>query len=171
MAYPRSYPFLRLPRTSFQSCKHTSLSASTCFASRSSLPRFVARLGLSLGVLHLVSATAPLRFWLRTRLLLVALASSVTRSLSNTTQFPRRGLSHLHRPTLTPASSLLYALPLLMLLAIFRFKLCGVRSRRRVLICQMMRKPMLLLTTWLDATEMLRSIPLLVSDGPCGNHL
>jgi hypothetical protein len=28
-----------------------------------------------------------------------------------------------------------------------------------------------LLTTWLDAAEMLRSITLLVSDGPCGDHL
>jgi hypothetical protein len=40
MACPYSYPFLRLLRTSFQSYKHTSLSASTCFASRSSLPHF-----------------------------------------------------------------------------------------------------------------------------------
>jgi hypothetical protein len=47
-----------------------------------------------------------------------------------------------------PASSLLYAPPLLALLAISRFKLCGVRSRRRVLTCRMMRGPLLLLTIW-----------------------
>jgi hypothetical protein len=39
------------------------VSASTCFASRSSLPRFLTALGRSQGVLHLVSATAPLPFW------------------------------------------------------------------------------------------------------------
>jgi hypothetical protein len=35
-------------------------------------PTFLTVLGRSLGVLHLVSATAPLLFWLRTRLLRVA---------------------------------------------------------------------------------------------------
>jgi hypothetical protein len=71
-----------------------------------------------------------------------------------------------------PASSLLYAPPLLVPLAISWFKLCGVRSRRRVLTCRTMRGPLLLRTIWLNAAEMLRSTrSLLVSDGPCGNHL
>jgi hypothetical protein len=159
MAYPPSYPFLRLPRTSSQSYKPTSVSASTSFASRSSLPRFSTALGRSQGVLYLVSETAPLRSWLRTRLLWFALASSVTSSLSTTTQFSASrsvaSFAYSH-----PASSLLYAPPLLVLLAISRFKLCGVRSRRRVLTCRMMRGPLLLLTIWLDAAEMLRSTPL-----------
>jgi hypothetical protein len=159
MAYPRSYPFLRLPRTFFQSYKPTSVSASTCFASQSSLSRFLTALGRSLGVLYLVSATAPLRFWLRTRLLRVALASSVTSSMSTTTQFSEsRSIASSAYPS--PASSLHYAPSLLVLLAISRFKLCGVRSRRRVLTCRMKRRPLLLLSIWLDAAEMLRSTPL-----------
>jgi hypothetical protein len=160
MAYPRSYSFLRLPRTtSFQNYKPTLVSASTCFASRSSRPRFLTALGRSLGVLYLVSATAPLRFWLRTRLLRVALAGSVTSSLSTTTQFSAsRFVASSAYPH--PASSLLYAPPLLVLLATSRFKLCGVRSRRRVLTCRMMRGPLLSLTIWLYAAEMLRSTPL-----------
>jgi hypothetical protein len=154
MAYPLSYPFLRLPRTSFQSYKPTSVSASTCFASRSSHPRSPTALGRSLGVLYLVSATAPLSFWLRTRLLPVAWASSVTSSLGTTTQFSAsRSVVSSAYPH--PTSSLLYAPPLLLLLAISRFKLCGVRSRRRVL-----RGPLHLLAIWLDAAEMLRSTPL-----------
>jgi hypothetical protein len=118
-----------------------------------------ATLGRSLGVLYLVSATAPLRSWLRTRLLRVAWASSVTSSLSTTTQFPASrsvassAYSH-------PASSLLYAPPLLVLLAISQFKLCGVRSRQRVLTCRTMRGLLLLRTIWLDAAEMFRSTPL-----------
>jgi hypothetical protein len=59
-----------------------------------------------------------------------------------------------------PASSLLYAPPLFVLLAISRFKLCGVRSRRRARTCRMMRGPLLSRTIWLDAAEMLRSTPL-----------
>jgi hypothetical protein len=46
-------------------------------------------------------AFAFLAIWLRTRLLRVAWASSVTSSLSAATSFPRRGLSH-RRPTLIP---------------------------------------------------------------------
>jgi hypothetical protein len=159
MAYPRSSPFLRLPRTSFQSYKPTSVSASTCFASQSSLPRFPTALGQSLGVLYPVSATAPLRFWLRTRPLWVAWASSVTSSLSTTTQFSvSRSVASSAYPH--PASSLLYAPSLLVLLVISRFKLCGVRSRRRVLTCRTMRGPLLLRIIWLVAAEMLRSTPL-----------
>jgi hypothetical protein len=41
----------------------------------------------------------------------------------------------------------------LVLLVISRFKLCGVRSCRRVLTCRMMRGPLLLLTIWLDVAE------------------
>jgi hypothetical protein len=67
-ACPRSYPFPRLPRISFQSYKPTSVIASTCFASPTSLPSFLTALSRTLGGLHLVSATAPLFFWLRTRL-------------------------------------------------------------------------------------------------------
>jgi hypothetical protein len=59
-----------------------------------------------------------------------------------------------------PASSLLYAAPLLVLLAISRLKLCGVLSRRWVLTCRMMRGPLLLLSIWPDAAEMLLSTPL-----------
>jgi hypothetical protein len=140
MPYPRSYPFLRLPGTSFQSYKPISMNASNCCASRSFLPRFLTVLGRSLGILYLVSVTAPLHFWLRTRLLPVASASSVTSFLGTTTQFPRRGLL---RPRPHPASSLLYAPPLLVLFAISRFKLCGVRSRRHVLTCRMKRGPLL----------------------------
>jgi hypothetical protein len=107
----------------------------------------------------LVSATAPLHFSLRLRLLRAAWASSVTSSLSTTTQFSAsRSVASSVYPHST--SSLLNALPLLVLLAISRFKLCGVRSRRRVLTCPMMRGPLLLLTIWLDAAEMLRSTPL-----------
>jgi hypothetical protein len=109
----------------------TSFSASTYFASRSSLPRFLTTLGRSLGVLYLVSITAPLRFWLRTRLLWVALASSVTSSLSTTTWVSSsRSVAYSAYPH--PASSLLYAPPLLVLRTISRFNGCGVRSRRRV---------------------------------------
>jgi hypothetical protein len=56
--------------------------------------------------------------------------------------------------------SLLYAPPPLVLLVISRFKLCGVRSRRRVLTCRTVRGPLLLVTIWLGAAEMLRSLPL-----------
>jgi hypothetical protein len=49
-----------------------------------------------------------------------------------------------------PAPSLVCAPPLPVLLVISRFKLCGVRSRRRVLTCRMMRGPLLLVTIWLD---------------------
>jgi hypothetical protein len=149
---PSLVPFLYLPRTSFQSYW-----PSTSFASRSSLHRFLtALIGQSLGVLHVVSATAPLRFWLRTRLLWVAWASSVTSSLSTTTQFSasRSAASSAYSH---PASSLLYGLPLLVLLAISRLKLCGVRSRRRVLICRMILEPLFFLSIWLEAAEMLRS--------------
>jgi hypothetical protein len=59
-----------------------------------------------------------------------------------------------------PASSLPYAPPLLVLLAISRFKLRGVRSRRRVWTCRTMRGLLPLRTIWLDAAEMLRSTPL-----------
>jgi hypothetical protein len=61
-----------------------------------------------------------------------------------------------------PSSHILSSLrpPLLVLLAISRFKLCVVRSRRRVLTCRMMRGLVLLLTIWLYAPEMLRSTPL-----------
>jgi hypothetical protein len=59
-----------------------------------------------------------------------------------------------------PASSLLYAPPVLALLAIPRFKQCGVRSRRRMLTYRMIRGLLLLLAIWLDAAEMLRSTPL-----------
>jgi hypothetical protein len=150
MAYPCTYPFLRLPRIFFQSYKPTSVSASTCFTSRSSLPRFPTALGQSLGALY----------WLRTRLLRVVWASSVTSSLSTTTQLSAsRSVACLAYPH--PASSLLYAF--LVLLAISRFKLCGVRSRRRVLTCRTTRGPLLLRTIWLDAAEMLRSTPLTLS--------
>jgi hypothetical protein len=142
MAYPRSYTFLRLPRISFQSYTPTSLGASTYFASRSSLPRFPTAVGRSQGVLHIVSAMAPLRFWLRPRLLWVAWASSVTSSLGTTTQFSAaRCVAYSAYPH--PASSLLYSPPLLVLLAICRFRLCGVRSRRRILTCRTMRGPLL----------------------------
>jgi hypothetical protein len=128
-------------------------------ASRSSLPRFLTALDRSLGVWYLVLATAPLRMWLRTRLLRVAWASSATSSLSITTKFPA-----LHSVASSayphPASSLLNVPPLLVLLDISRLKLCGVRSRRRVLTCRVLRGPLLLLTIWLDAAEMLRSTPL-----------
>jgi hypothetical protein len=61
-----------------------------------------------------------------------------------------------------PSSRILSTLhpPLLVLLAISRFKLRGVLSRRHFLTCRMMRGPLLLLTIWLDAAEMLRSPPL-----------
>jgi hypothetical protein len=59
-----------------------------------------------------------------------------------------------------PAFSLLFVPPLLVLFAISRFKLCRLRSRRRMLICRMIRGPPLLLTIWLDVAEMLRSTPL-----------
>jgi hypothetical protein len=60
-----------------------------------------------------------------------------------------------------PASSLLYAPPLLVLFAaISRFKLYGVHSRRRALTGRMMRGPLLLLIIWLDTPEVLRSTPL-----------
>jgi hypothetical protein len=96
--------------------------------------RFVSRLG------H-----GALAFWLWTRLLRVALASSVTSSLNTTTLFSAsRSVASSAYPH--PASSLLYAPPLLVLLAISRFKLCGVRSRRRVLTCRMMRGPLLSVT-------------------------
>jgi hypothetical protein len=52
--------------------------------------------------------------------------------------------------------------PLLVLLAIPRFKLCGMHSRRGVLTCRMMRGPQLSLTIWFDAAEMLRSTPLIL---------
>jgi hypothetical protein len=100
-----------------------------------------------------------MRFWLRTSLLRVARASYVTSSLSNTTQLSAsRSKASSAYPH--PASFLLYALPPLVLLAISRFKLCGVRSRQRVFICHMMRGPLLLLSIWLDAAEMLRFTPL-----------
>jgi hypothetical protein len=89
----------------------------------------------------------------------MALASSVTSSLSTTTQFSA-SMSIASSAYPHPASSLLFARPLLVLLAISRFKPCGVRSRRRVLTCRMMRGPLLLLTIWLDVAEMLRSTPL-----------
>jgi hypothetical protein len=61
-----------------------------------------------------------------------------------------------------PSSRIISTLrsPQLVLLAISRVKLCGVHSRRRVLTCRIMRGPLLLLTIWLDAAEMLRSTPL-----------
>jgi hypothetical protein len=82
MACPRSYPFPILPRTSFLNYKPALVSASTCFASRSSLPRFPTAFCQSLGVLHPVMV--PLSFWLRTGLHRVALASSVTISSLST---------------------------------------------------------------------------------------
>jgi hypothetical protein len=85
MTYPRSYHFLLLPRISFQSYKPTSASPSTCFASPFSLPRFLTSLDRSLGVLHLVSTTAPFHFLLWTRLQRAAWATSVTSSRSTMT--------------------------------------------------------------------------------------
>jgi hypothetical protein len=79
--------------------------------------------------------------------------------LSTTTQFSAsRSIASSAYPH--PASSLHYAPPMLVLLAISRFKLCGVRSHRRVLTCRTMRGPLLLRTIWLDEAEMLRSTPL-----------
>jgi hypothetical protein len=78
---------------------------------------------------YLVSATAPLRFWRRTRLLRVALASSVTSTLSTTTQFSAsRSVASSAYPH--PASCPLYSPQVLVLLAISQLKLCGVRSRQ-----------------------------------------
>jgi hypothetical protein len=86
-------------------------------------------------------------------------ASSVTSSLSTMTKFSAsRSVVSLAYPHL--ASSPLYAPPLLVRLAISRFKLCGMRSRRRVLTCQITRETLLLLTIWLYAAEVLRSTPL-----------
>jgi hypothetical protein len=69
---PSLIPFFAFARTSFQSYKPISMSASFCFASRISLPRFITALGRGLGFLYHASAMAPLRFWLRTRILRVA---------------------------------------------------------------------------------------------------
>jgi hypothetical protein len=128
MACPRSYPFPSLPHLSFQSYKPTTLSASTCFASPTSLPRFLAAHGRSLGVLHLVSVTAPLRLWLRTRLHRAAWASSVTCSIS-TTALSSASWYVAFSVYPHPASSPFFAPSLLVLLAISRFKLCGVCIR------------------------------------------
>jgi hypothetical protein len=120
---------------------------------------FLTALGRSLGVLYLVSVTVPFRFWLRARILRVAYVSSATSSLSTTTQISAsRSVASSAYPH--PASSLLYAPPLLVLLAISRFKLCGVRSRRRVLTCRMIRGPLVLMAIWLAAADILQSSPL-----------
>jgi hypothetical protein len=60
-----------------------------------------------------------------------------------------------------PSPRVLFTLrsPLLVLLAIFRFKLYMVHSSRQVSTCQMTRGLLHLLTTWLDAGEMLLSTP------------
>jgi hypothetical protein len=88
-------PLPRLPRTAFQSCKPKSARTSTCFALPTSFPRFLTA-RLESRCVASVSATVPLCFWLRTRLLRVALASSVTSSLSTLRRrISRRGLLHL----------------------------------------------------------------------------
>jgi hypothetical protein len=75
--------------------------------------------------LHLVSATAPVRSWLRTRLRMAASASCVTNSMSTTTPyFASRYVASSVYPH--PASSPLFKPLVLGLLAISRFKLCGV---------------------------------------------
>jgi hypothetical protein len=157
-AYPRSYPFQRatemVPKLEADIGERVNLlrfeKLAPTFSNRArpKFKRFVARFG------H-----GALAFWLLTRLLRVAWASSVTSSLSTTTQFSAsRSVASSAYPH--PASSILYAPPLLVLLAISWFKLCGVRSRRRVLTCRTIHGPLLLLTIWLDAAEMLRSTPL-----------
>jgi hypothetical protein len=86
--------------------------------------------------------------------------SFVTSCLSTTTpSSPSRSLASSVNPHPHPYS-LLFAPPLLEVLTIYRFKLCGVHSRRRVLTCRKMRGPLHLMTTWLDAAEMLWSTPL-----------
>jgi hypothetical protein len=121
------------PRTSYQTYKPTSVCASTYFTSRSSLPCFLIALGGTLGVSHLVSVTAPLRFWLRTRVNRVATASSVTSSLSTTTPSSASWfvVSSVYPH---PAFSPLFYPPVLVLLASSQFKLCGVHSHRRLTI-------------------------------------
>jgi hypothetical protein len=158
MAHPRSYPFLRLPRTSFQSYKPTLVSATTCFASRRSLPRFPTALGRSLGVLYLNRARRPC--------VLASDPPTPGRLGELRDKFPEHYdvvfLVAVCRIFGLPSSRIFSTLhpPLLVLLATSRFKLRGVLSRRRVLTCRMMRGPLLLLTIWLNAAEMLRSPPL-----------
>jgi hypothetical protein len=159
MACPRSYPSPRLPRISYLGNKPTSLSASTCFPSLTSLPRSLTALGRSLGVLHPVSATAPLCFWRRTRLQRAAKANSKTSSWhTKTPSSASRSIasSVCHHP----ASSPIYAPQLLVLFPISVFKLCGVNSSWRVSTYWMTRGLQYLVATWLDAAEMLRSTPL-----------
>jgi hypothetical protein len=155
MACPHSYPFPRLPQISFQSYEPTSLSASTCFASLTSLPSFLAALGRSLGGLYLsFSASDP-----PTTGRLGELHEKFPEHYESTTpssasQSVTSSVYH------NPASAPLFVSPLLMLLTISRLRLYGMHSSRRVLTCRMTCGPLHLLTIWLDTAEMLRFIPL-----------
>jgi hypothetical protein len=108
-------PLFALSTDIFQSYKPTSVSASTCFASPAFPPQLSNRARPESRRLNLVSATAPLRLWLRTSSIQrAAKASSVTSSLSTSTP---SSASQSVAPWVYhhPASSPPYAPPLLVL--------------------------------------------------------
>jgi hypothetical protein len=111
------------------------ISATTCLASVTSLARFLTALGRSLGFLTLLSATVPLCFWLRARSQGIAWSSSLTSPHSTMT--PSSALlyvasSDYHHPASSPG----FPLTQLVLLATSWFKLRGVHTSWRVLMCR-----------------------------------